>query len=216
MKGILGTKLGMTQIFGDKGVVIPVTVVQAGPCVVLQVKTEAIDGYNAIVVGFGDKPKRLTNKPEQGAFKKAGVDPKRHRKEFRVDAGHEFKVGDEIKADTFAEGDVVDVTAKTKGRGFTGVIQRWNHSRVGPMSHGTGPVHRHVGSMGANSDPSRVFKNKKMAGQYGNEKVTIQNLTVVKVDTAKNVLLIKGGIPGPDGALVTVRTAVKSVKGGAK
>ena len=209
MRGILGTKLGMTQVFGDKGVVIPVTVVQAGPCVVLQVKTEAIDGYNAIVVGFGEKPKRLVNKPEQGAFKKAGTDPKRHRKEFRVDANHEFKVGDEIKADVFSEGDVVDVTAKTKGRGFTGVIQRWNYSRVGPMSHGTGPVHRHVGSMGANSDPSRVFKNKKMAGQYGNEKVTIQNLTVVKVDTAKNVLLIKGGIPGPEGALVTVRSAVK-------
>ena len=213
MKGILGTKLGMTQVFGDKGIVIPVTVVQAGPCAVLQVKTAAIDGYDAIVVGFGDKPKRLVNKPDAGAFKKAGVDGKRYRKEFRVAPGHTYKVGDEIKVDVFAVGDVVDVTAKTKGRGFTGVIQRWNHSRVGPMSHGTGPVHRHVGSMGANSDPSRVFKNKKMAGQYGNEKVTIQNLSIVKVDPVKNVLLVKGGIPGPEGALVTVRTAVK---GGAK
>ena len=214
MKGILGTKMGMTQVFGDKGVVVPVTVVQAGPCVVLQVKTVAVDGYDAIVVGFGDKPKRLANKPEVGAAKKAGVEPKRHKREFRLDAGHEFKVGDVIGADTFAEGDIVDVTSKTKGRGFTGVIQRWNQSRVGPMSHGTGPVHRHVGSMGANSCPSRVFKNKKMAGQYGNERVTIQNLEIVKVDTAKNVLLIKGGIPGAEGVLVTVRSAVK--KGGVK
>jgi len=214
MKGILGTKLGMTQIFGDKGVVIPVTVVQAGPCVVLQVKTEKLDGYNAIVVGFGEKPKRLVNKPDGGQFKKAGTDPLRHRREFRVEENHEFKVGDEIKVDTFAVGDIVDVTAKTKGRGFTGVIQRWNQARVGPMSHGTGPVHRHVGSMGANSDPSRVFKNKKMAGQYGNERVTIQNLSIVQIDPVKNVLLIKGGIPGPDGALVTIRSAVK--KGGVK
>jgi len=213
MKQILGTKMGMTQVFGEKGVVVPVTVVQAGPCVVLQVKNKAIDGYDSIVVGFDDKPKRLVNKPEAGVFKKAGVEAKRHRREFRQSEGHEFKVGDAITVETFNEGDVVDVTSKTKGRGFTGVIQRWNQSRVGPMSHGTGPVHRHVGSMGANSDPSRVFKNKKMAGQYGNEKVTIQNLTIVKVDPVKNVLLIKGGIPGPEGALVTVKTAIK---GGAK
>jgi len=213
MKQILGTKMGMTQVFGEKGVVVPVTVVQAGPCVVLQVKNKAIDGYDSIVVGFDDKPKRLVNKPEAGAFKKSGVEAKRHRREFRQSEGHEFKVGDAITVETFNEGDVVDVTSKTKGRGFTGVIQRWNQSRVGPMSHGTGPVHRHVGSMGANSDPSRVFKNKKMAGQYGNEKVTIQNLTIVKVDPVKNVLLIKGGIPGPEGALVTVKTAIK---GGAK
>jgi len=209
MKGVLGVKRGMTQIFGDKGIVIPVTVVEAGPCVVVQVKTKEIDGYSAIVVGFMDKRKGLVNKPMTGQFKKAGTTPKRYLKEFRVDENHEYKVGDEFKCDIFAEGDVVDVTAKTKGRGFTGVIQRWNYARVGPMSHGTGPVHRHVGSMGANSDPSRVFKNKKMAGQYGNEQVTIQNLMVAKVDLDKNVLLIKGGIPGPDGALVVVKEAVK-------
>jgi len=212
MKGILGIKRGMTQIFGDKGVVIPVTVVEAGPCFVVQVKTMEIDGYEAIVVGFMDKRKNLVNKPMTGQFKKAGIAPKRYLKEFRVEAGHEFKVGDEFKCDIFAQGDIVDVSAKTKGHGFTGVIKRWNQARVGPMSHGTGPVHRHVGSMGANSCPSRVFKNKHMAGQYGNENVTIQNLEIVKVDTDKNVLLIKGGIPGQDGAMVTVKQAVKIKK----
>jgi len=209
MKGVLGIKRGMTQIFGDKGVVIPVTVIEAGPCYVVQVKTVENDGYSAIVVGFGDKRKGLVNKPMTGQFKKAGVAPKRHLREFRVEEGHEYKIGDEFKCDVFAEGDFVDVTSNTKGRGFTGVIQRWNFGRVGPMSHGTGPVHRHVGSMGANSDPSRVFKNKKMAGQYGNERVTIQNLQVVKVDTNKNALLVKGGIPGAEGALVVIKAAVK-------
>jgi len=209
MKGILGIKRGMTQVFGDKGVVIPVTVIEAGPCSVVQIKTVANDGYSALVVGFVDKRKNIVNKPMTGQFKKAGVAPKRFLREFRIDEGHEYKVGDEIKADVFAAGEFVDVSAKTRGRGFTGVIQRWNHSRVGPMTHGTGPVHRHVGSMGANSDPSRVFKNKKMAGQYGAERVTIQNLEVVKIDTDKNVILVKGGIPGADGVLVTVKKAVK-------
>ena len=215
MKGVLGIKRGMTQVFGDKGIVIPVTVVEAGPCQIVQVKTKENDGYSAIVVGFGEKRKGLVNKPMTGQFKKAGISPKRYLKEFRLEEGHDKKVGDEFKADVFSIGDIVDVTAKTKGRGFTGVIKRWNQARVGPMSHGTGPVHRHVGSMGANSDPSRVFKNKHMAGQYGNEQVTIQNLTIVGVDVDKNCLLVKGGIPGPDGSLVIVKSAVKK-QGGAK
>jgi len=215
MKGVLGIKRGMTQVFGDKGIVIPVTVVEAGPCQIVQVKTKETDGYEAVVVGFGEKRKSLVNKPMTGQFKKAGISPKRYLKEFRVEAGHDHKVGGEFKADVFSIGDIVDVTAKTKGRGFTGVIKRWNQARVGPMSHGTGPVHRHVGSMGANSCPSRVFKNKHMAGQYGNEQVTIQNLTIVGVDVDKNCLLIKGGIPGPDGSLVVVKSAVKK-QGGAR
>jgi len=212
MKGILGIKRGMTQIFGDKGIVIPVTVVEAGPCFVVQVKTVAVDGYDSVVVGFMDKRKGLVNKPDGGQFKKANVTPKRYVKEFRVQPGHEIKVGDEFKCDVFSVGDVVDVSAKTKGRGFTGVIKRWNQARVGPMSHGTGPIHRSAGSMGANSCPSRVFPGKHNAGQYGHENVTIQNLEVVGVDTAKNVLLIKGGIPGPEGVLVVVKPAVKKSK----
>jgi len=213
MKGVLGIKRGMTQVFGDKGVVIPVTVIEAGPCHVVQVKTKETDGYEAIVVGFMDKRKGLVNKPMQGQFKKAGVAPKRYLKEFRVEAGHEYKVGDEFKCDIFAEGDFVDATSRTKGRGFTGVIKRWNQARVGPMSHGTGPIHRSAGSMGANSCPSRVFKGKHNAGQYGDEQVTIQNLQVIKVDVAKNCLLIKGGIPGADGSFVVVKEAVKKQGG---
>ena len=209
MKGILGRKIGMTQVFGDKGIVIPVTVVEAGPCVVLQIKTVETDGYNALVLAFEDKAKRNVNKPMTGQFKKAGISPKRIIKEFRVESPSEYKVGQEFKADVFATGDFVDVTSRTKGRGFTGVIKRWNHSRVGPMSHGTGPVHRHVGSLGANSDPSRVFKNKKMPGHYGDEQVTIQNLEVIGVDLAKNAILVKGGIPGPKGVLVSLKPAVK-------
>ena len=208
---ILGNKIGMSQMFDESGLVIPVTVVQAGPCYVVQVKTTARDGYSALQIGFGDMRKTLSNKPKTGHFAKAGVAPKRHLKEVRIDEGHNYKVGDEIKADIFSVGDFVDVTAKTKGRGFTGAVKRWNIS-IQKMSHGGGPVHRHVGSMGANSDPSRVFKNKKMAGQYGNEQVTILNLQIVKVDLDKNVLLIKGGIPGADGALVTVKPAVKKAK----
>jgi len=208
---ILGEKIGMSQVFDEKGLVIPVTVVQAGPCYVVQVKTVARDGYSALQLGFGDERKTLANKPKSGHFSKAGVATKRHLKEMRIDEGHEYKVGDEIKCDVFSVGDAVDVTAKTKGRGFTGAVKRWNIG-IQKMSHGGGPVHRHVGSMGANSDPSRVFKNKKMAGQYGNEQVTIQNLEIVKVDLDKNCLLIKGGIPGADGAFVTVKHAVKKPK----
>ena len=213
-KFILGTKLGMTQIFDKTGKVIPVTVIEAGPCVVTQVKTAGVDGYSAVQIGFADIRKSLVNKPRTGTFKKAKVSPKRYLREFRFDAPTDgeavlYEMGQELKCDIFAEGDTVDVTSRTKGRGFTGVIKRWNQHRVGPMSHGTGPIHRSVGSMGANSDPSRVFKNKHMAGQYGNEQVTIQNLTIVKVDLEKNCLLVKGGVPGPEGVLVSIKTAVK-------
>jgi large subunit ribosomal protein L3 len=197
----------MTQVFGTSGVVIPVTVIEAGPCVVTQIKTVATDGYDAVQVGFIEKAKARANKPETGAAKKAGVTPRRFLREFHVANVADYALGQEIKCDVFAEGDIVDVTARTKGRGMTGVIQRWNQHR-GPMTHGSG-YHRGVGSMGANSDPSRVFKNKHMAGHYGNEQVTVQNLTVVRVDTAKNCILVKGGIPGPDGALVTIKKAIK-------
>ena len=217
-KWILGKKAGMTQVFDSTGKVLPVTVIEAGPCVVTQIKTKEVDGYNAIQVGFAEKPKRLANKPEVGTFKKAGVAPRRFLREFQVADVTKFSLGQEIKCDVFVEGDVVDVTAKTKGRGFTGVIQRWNQHRIGSMSHGTGPIHRSVGSMGAHSDPSRVFPGKHMAGQYGNEQVTIQNLSIIKVDTAKNCILVKGGIPGAEGALVSIKAAVKKTgkKGGAK
>lgn len=218
-KYILGKKLGMTQVFDASGKVIPVTVIEAGPCYVVQIKNKETDGYDAIQIGFGDIKKANVTKPRKGTMEKAGLGatPKRILREIKVDDVNVYKLGQEIKCDVFAEGDVVDVTARTKGRGFTGVIQRWNQARVGSMSHGTGPIHRSVGSMGANSDPSRVFKNKHMAGHYGNEQVTIQNLTVVRVDAARNCLLIKGGIPGAEGVLVTVKKAVKtSKKGGAK
>ena len=208
-KFILGTKLGMTQIFDKTGKVIPVTVIEAGPCVVTQIKTEGVDGYYAVQLGFSDIRKSLVNKPRTGTFKKAKVTPKRYLREYRLENVDGIELGKEIKCDIFAEGDVVDVTSRTKGRGFTGVIKRWNQSRVGPMSHGTGPIHRSAGSMGANSDPSRVFPGKHNAGQYGNEQVTIQNLTIVKVDTEKNCLLVKGGVPGPEGVLVSVKSAVK-------
>lgn len=216
-KAIVGKKIGMSQVFTAEGVVIPVTVVQAGPCAVLQVKTVEHDGYAAVKVGYqpavarkvtGDKKVTYKglNRPTVGQYTKAGVDPMRYIRELKLDAA--VNVGDQIKVDQFAEGDKVDVVGTTRGRGYTGVIQRWNHHRI-PMSHGAGPVHREVGSMAANSDPSRVFKNKKMAGQYGNERVTIQNLTVVKVDTGRNLLLIKGAIPGPKGGLVIVKSTVK-------
>lgn len=205
-KSIIGKKLGMTQIFAADGTVVPVTVIEAGPCAVIQKKTAAADGYDALQVGFGDAREKTLGKPALGAFKKAGVKPKRHLKELRM-AG-DFEVGQEIKCDIFKEGDLVDVVGVTKGRGFTGVLKRWNAHRL-KETHGTGPVHRHVGSMSAHSDPSRVFKGKKMAGQYGVERVTVLNLTVVKVDAARNLLLIKGAVPGAKNALVTVRNAVK-------
>ena len=207
-KAIIGKKLGMTQVFTPEGVVIPVTVVEAGPCPVVQVKNNEKDGYEAVVVAFDKQKAQRVNKPRTGAFKKAGVDTYRVLKEFRFDNSADYSLGQEIKADIFAEGDKVDVTGTTRGRGFTGVIQRWNQHRL-KMTHGTGPVHREVGSMSANSTPSRVFKNKNMPGHYGVERVTVQNLDIVKVDTSRNILLVKGCIPGPKGSVVTIREAVK-------
>ena len=207
-KAIIGKKLGMTQVFTPEGVVIPVTVVEAGPCPVVQVKNNEKDGYDAVVVAFEKQKAQRVNKPMTGAFKKAGTDCYKIVKELKFDNAGEYNLGQEIKADIFAEGDKVDVTGTTRGRGFTGVIQRWNQHRL-KMTHGTGPVHREVGSMGANSTPSRVFKNKHMPGHYGVERVTIQNLEIVKVDASRNVLLVKGCIPGPKGSVVTIREAVK-------
>jgi large subunit ribosomal protein L3 len=211
-KAILGTKIGMTQIFLADGRLMPVTVVQAGPCTITQVKTQKSDGYEAVQVGFGElaqaRVKKLKNKPELGHFEKAGVPATRHLRELRLSDISSYKVGDQIKADVFAEGDKVDVVGTSKGHGFTGVIQRWNQ-HTGPMAHGS-KYHRGVGSMSANSDPSRVFKNKHMPGQYGVERVTVQNLEVVKVDAERNLLLIKGAVPGANGALVIVRNSVKA------
>ncbi len=207
-KAIIGKKLGMTQIFSSDGKVIPVTVVEAGPCPVVQIKTVEKDGYSALKVGFDAVDEKALNKPEAGQFKKAGIAPCKVLKEFKLDDLSSYAVGTVITAEIFAEGDKVDVVGLTKGHGFSGVIKRWNQHRL-KMTHGVGPVHREVGSMGANSSPSRVFKNKHMPGQYGNERVTIQNLEIVKVDTARNVLLIKGAIPGPKGGIVTVTNTVK-------
>ena len=211
-KAILGTKIGMTQIFLADGRLVPVTVVEAGPCKVTQVKTVETDGYEAVQVGFGElseqRAKKLLNKPELGHFTKAGVSPARYLREFRFEDISSYKVGDEIKCDVFAEGDKIDAIGISKGHGYTGVIQRWNQ-HTGPMSHGS-KYHRGVGSLSANSDPSRVFKNKKMAGQYGGERVTIQNLEIVKVDAERNLIMIKGAIPGANGSLVMVRDAVKA------
>ncbi len=207
-KAILGKKLGMTQVFTPEGTVIPVTVVEAGPCPVVQIKNDEKDGYSAVVVAFEKQKAQRVNKPLSGAFKKAGTDCYKVLKELKLENANEYSLGGEIKADIFTEGDKVDVTGTTRGRGFTGVIQRWNQHRL-KMTHGTGPVHREVGSMGANSTPSRVFKNKHMPGHYGVERVTIQNLEIVKVDAARNILLVKGCIPGPKGSVITIREAVK-------
>lgn len=204
----MGEKLGMTQVFASDGRVIPVTVVEAGPCFVSQIKTTEKDGYNAVQFAFKQVKESRLNKPELGQFKKANLEPKKYLKEFRFDDISSYTIGQEVKCDTFKEGDFVDVSGRTKGRGFSGTIQRWNHHRL-KMTHGVGPVHREVGSMGANSSPSRVFKGKKMPGRWGYENVTIQNLQIVKVDLERNVLLIKGAIPGPTGSLVVVRNAVK-------
>ena len=208
MKAIIGRKIGMTQIFAQDGTAIPVTVVEAGPCVVTQVKTVEKDGYNAVQVGFGEVKAKNLNKAQLGLFKKANVENKRVLMELDPN-GETFEVGNEIKCDVFAEDDIVDVAGVSKGHGFSGVIARWNNHRL-KMTHGVGPVHREVGSMGANSDPSRVFKNKKMPGQWGNESVTIQNLTVVKVDSARNLLLIKGSIPGAKKSIVCINKAAKA------
>ena len=211
-KAILGKKIGMTQIFVADGRLVPVTVVEAGPCKVTQVKTAQTDGYEAVQVGFDElseqRAKKLLNKPELGHFTKAGVAPARYLREFRFEDISSYKVGDEIKCDVFAEGDKVDAIGISKGHGYTGTIRRWN-MHTGPMAHGS-KYHRGVGSLSANSDPSRVFKNKKMAGQYGGERVTIQNLEIVKVDAERNLIMIKGAIPGANGSLVMVRDAVKA------
>ena len=208
-KAIIGRKVGMTQIFAEDGKMIPVTVVEAGPCPVVQVKTVANDGYAALKLGFIETSEKALTKPELGQFKKAGVKPHKVLKEIRVENAETYTVGAELKADVFAAGDHVDVSGVTKGHGFTGVIKRWNQHRL-KETHGVGPVHREPGSMGSISAPSRVFKHKHLAGQYGVENVTIQNLEVVKVDLNRNVLLIKGAIPGPKGSIVTVSDSVKS------
>lgn len=206
-KGIIGKKLGMTQIFDEVGNVIPVTVIEAGPCVVTQKKTVENDGYSAVQLGFENIEERKLTKSMKGHLAKSGT-LKKHLKEFRLDDAENFNVGDEIKADTFAQGECVDVTGLTKGHGYTGAIKRWNHHRL-RMTHGTGPVHRQVGSMGACSTPSRVYKNKKMAGQYGHEQVTMLNLDVVKIDVEKNIIAVKGAVPGPKGGIVFLRSTVK-------
>lgn len=207
-KAILGKKLGMTQIFTPDGLVVPVTVVEAGPCYVVQKKTNEKDGYEAVVVAFDQTKENRLNKPQLGVLKKANVAPSKILREFRFEDIANYEIGSEIKADIFAESDIVDVSGTTRGRGFTGTIQRWNAHRL-KMTHGVGPVHREVGSMGANSTPSRVFKNKKMPGHYGSESVTIQNLEIVKVDAERNILLVKGCLPGPKGSIVTIKEAVK-------
>ncbi len=208
-KGIIGKKLGMTQIFDENGSVIPVTVIEAGPCTVVQKKTEENDGYSAVQLGFEEIQEKRLNKPAAGHFKKAGVKTHRHLKEFRLENAAELNPGDVIAADTFAAGDKVDITGITKGHGYTGSIKRWNH-HILRMTHGTGPVHRQPGSMGANSTPSRIYKNKKMAGQYGNEQVTILNLEVVKVDAEKSIIAVKGAVPGARGGIVFLRNSVKA------
>ena len=208
-KGIIGKKIGMTQIFDESGKVIPVTVVEAGPCVVVQKKTMANDGYDAIQLGFGDLKPHKVNKPMKGHFDKADVAAKRTLKEFRLEDCESVNVGDIIKADTFEVGDIIDVVGTSKGKGYAGVIKRHN-ARSLRASHGTGPVARQAGSMGAISDPSRIFKGKKMAGQLGNERVTVQNLEVVKVDVENNLIAIKGAIPGPKGGIVMLSDSVKA------
>mgnify|MGYP002512449725 CR=1 FL=1 len=202
-KAIIGKKIGMTQLFDEKGKVIPVTVIEAGPCVVVTKKTIENDGYEAVQIGYGDIADKKVTKPMKGHFAKADVAAKKFLKEFRIEDTSVLNIGDIVKADTFASGDKVDVQGISKGKGYAGVIKRWNFSRL-KETHGTGPVHRQAGSMGANSDPSRIFKNKKMPGQYGNEQVTILNLDVVKVDAEKNLIAIKGAIPGPKKGIVMV------------
>ncbi len=209
-KAILATKVGMTQIFNEDGVLTPVTVLQAGPCVVTQVKTVANDGYSAVQVGFVDKREKLVNNPMKGMFDKAGVSYKRFVREFKLENAEEYSVKDEIKADVFAAGDKIDASAIAKGKGFQGAIKRHGQSR-GPMAHGS-KYHRHAGSNGACSDPSKVFKGKKMPGHMGAKKITVQNLEVVKVDVENNLILVKGAVPGPKKALVTIKESVKTAK----
>ncbi len=207
-KGIIGKKIGMTQIFDETGNMIPVTVIAAGPCVVAQKKTAEKDGYDAVQLGFGDVKEKHLTKPEKGHFDKAGVSYKKYLKEFRLEDCSALNVGDVVTADTFAAGEKVDVTGITKGRGYTGAIKRWNLHKL-RMTHGVGPVHRQSGSMGV-IDPARIFKNKKMAGQYGNEQVTVLNLKVVKIDSEKNLIAVKGAIPGAKDGIVFIRDSIKA------
>ena len=210
-KAIIGRKIGMPQIFDENGKVIPVTVVEAGPCTIVQKKTVENDGYAAVQMGYGDvKPQRL-NKPEKGHFAKADVAPKKTLKEFRLDNSDALNVGDVVKADTFAVGDSVDVSGTSKGKGFAGAIKRHNQHRL-KETHGTGPVHRQAGSMGACSSPSRIYKGKGMPGHMGAEAVTVQNLEIVKIDVENNLIAVKGAIPGPKGGIVVLKNTVKSVK----
>ena len=207
-KGIIGKKLGMTQIFDAKGNVIPVTLIEAGPCVVAQKKTVENDGYNALQLAFEDAKKKNVNKAQLGHFEKAGVSPKRHLKEFRLEDCSAYEAGSVVTVDTFAEGEKVDITGITKGRGYSGCVKRWGH-HILRMTHGTGPIHRQPGSMGV-IDPARIFKNKKMPGQYGNEQVTILNLVAVKIDAEKNLIAVKGAVPGSKGGIVFIRDSVKA------
>ena len=208
-KAILGKKIGMTQVFDENGTMIPVTVIEAGPCAVIQKKDVENDGYEAVVVAYDDKAERLVNKPEKGKFAKAGVSCKRHVREFRLDDGSALNVADEIKVDTFEAGERVDVTGISKGKGFAGVIKRFGQHRL-KETHGTGPVHRHAGSMGGCSYPGRVFKGKRLPGHMGHVRVTVQNLDIIRVDAERGLLLVKGAVPGPKGGLVTVKNTVKA------
>ncbi len=207
-KGLVGKKLGMTQLFDANGNVVPVTVIEAGPCVISQKKTIENDGYEAVQIGYGDLKASKVNKPMKGHFAKGDVAPKKVLREFRFEDTSAMNVGDIIKADIFAEGDTVDVRGTSKGKGYAGVVKRWNFGRL-KESHGTGPVHRHGGSLGV-IDPARVFKGKKMAGHLGNERVTVQNLCVVKVDAEKNIIAVKGAVPGPKGGIVVLFDSVKA------
>jgi large subunit ribosomal protein L3 len=209
LKAIIGSKAGMTQIFDDNGKIVPVTVIEAGPCVVVQKKTVENDGYDAVQLGFKDVKEKKLTKPELGHLKNAEAPAKKHLKEFRLDDTSALNVGDELKADTFAQGDRIDVTGTSKGKGFAGVIKRHGAGRT-PTSHGGGPVHRHAGSMGSGTDPSRIFKGKIGAGHMGVEQVTIQNLEVVKVDAELNMIAVRGAIPGPKGGIVYLKNTVKN------
>ena len=207
-KGIIGKKLGMTQIFDEKGNVVPVTLIEAGPCVVVQKKTVDNDGYDALQLAFVEAKEKHLTKAEMGHFKKAGVSARKHLKEFRLEDTSAYEVGSVITVDTFAQGEKVDITGITKGHGYTGAIKRWNLHLLG-KTHGIGPIHRQSGSMGV-IDPARIFKNKKMAGQYGNEQVTILNLVAVKIDAEKNLIAVKGAVPGAKGSIVFIRDSVKA------
>ena len=207
-KGIIGKKLGMTQIFDEKGNVIPVTLIEAGPCAVAQKKTVETDGYAAIQLAYEDTKEKLLTKAEMGHLKKAGLTPKKHLKEFRLEDCSAYEAGSVVTVETFAAGEKVDITGITKGRGYSGCVKRWGH-HILRMTHGTGPIHRQPGSMGV-IDPARIFKNKKMPGQYGNEQVTILNLVAVKIDAEKNLIAVKGAVPGAKGGIVFIRDSVKA------